>query len=376
MSEESKRSFGRNRKPGNPKPAGGRLPADRFAALRVVLSILLVLIVLFLCWCVAFWAAEAVYRRFGWQPGLLARQLIVSVAGFLLFGTGMSIVSRLVQRKQMDYFQILIDAFRRISSGDFHIRLNPPGRIGHPFNQLVRSINEMAENLKNMEEMRQEFISNVSHEIQSPLTSIGGFAKVLKNDAISREQALHYLDIIERESERLSKLSDNMLRLASLDSDRHPFRPEAFRLDKQIRLLILACEPQWTEKELELNADLEPVVIEADQDLLSQVWVNLLHNAIKFTPAGGSIDVGIRREGDAVEVTVSDTGIGITEEDKLHMFERFYKADKSRTAAAGGSGLGLTIASKIVGMHRGSIEASGKPGEGTVMRVKLPLKQA
>lgn len=137
-------------------------------------------------------------------------------------------------------------------------------------------------------------------------------------------------------------------------------------------MLVLACEPQWQGKDLDMSVEFEPVTIEADRDLLSQVWVNLLHNAIKFTPEGGTVQVFLEESGQEAVVRVRDSGIGISAEDLEHIFERFFKADKSRTRSGGGSGLGLSIIQKIVQMHGGSVSVQSAPGEGTEMTVRLP----
>ncbi|GGA42476.1 two-component sensor histidine kinase [Paenibacillus physcomitrellae] len=330
-----------------------------------------------LCWVGAFYVSRHGYDWIGWHPHPLAGQLITSGLGMVLWGMVISVISRIPRKKQNDYFQQTIAALRQISRGDFQVDLRNLG-LGfrnHPFNVLADIVNEMAANLKNTEEMRQEFISNVSHEIQSPLTSIAGFARVLKQEELNREQSLHYLDIIERESVRLSKLSDNMLRLASLDSKHITLQTERFRLDKQLQQHLLSCEPQWLEKKLEMDADLVPAEIEADQILLSQVWVNLLHNAIKFTPEGGTITVSLAVEDNHALVSVKDTGIGIAEEELVHIFERFYKVDRSRTRTEGGNGLGLSILQKIVELHKGEVSVQSRVGEGTKFTVRLPLKQ-
>jgi two-component system phosphate regulon sensor histidine kinase PhoR len=142
--------------------------------------------------------------------------------------------------------------------------------------------------------------SNVSHEIQSPLTSISGFSRALQNEGLSTEERNHYLVIIETESKRLSKLSDNLLKLTSLESKQHPFDPKAYRLDKQLRKVVLACEPQWVEKGIEMDIDLGEVEIVADEDMMNQVWVNLIHNGIKFTPIGGTIRIELQQQGNGL----------------------------------------------------------------------------
>jgi signal transduction histidine kinase len=227
-----------------------------------------------------------------------------------------------------------------------------------------------------MEEMRQEFISNVSHEIQSPLTSIAGFAQALHRDDLSSETRNHYLNIIETESKRLSRMSDNLLKLTSLESNQHPFEAKRYRLDRQIRHLILSCEPLWQSKNIEMEVEMPELTISADEDLMSQVWINLIHNSIKFTPEGGMIQVKLAHKNDRIHFEIVDTGKGISADSLPHLFERFYKEDKSRDREGGGSGLGLSIVKKIVDMHGGEVYASNHREWGAMFTVILPNKEA
>ncbi|MDR0906921.1 MAG: HAMP domain-containing histidine kinase [Oscillospiraceae bacterium] len=275
------------------------------------------------------------------------------------------------QHGKFALFDNINNAIDRIAHGDFNVRID--GGEHHPLSELTERLNKMARELGTVEQLRQDFVSNVSHEIQSPLTSITGFAALLRNGDLSPELRTHYLEIIESESRRLSKLSDNLLKLSSLDADAEPLKKAVFRLDKQLENAVLMSEPQWTAKKIELSLALEKVEISGDEELLTQVWVNLLHNAIKFTPEGGKIDISLTRDGGRVRVTVADSGIGIAEEDRIHLFERFYKADKSRDRALGGNGLGLSLVKKITELHGGNIELESEVGKGTAFRVFLPV---
>jgi len=299
-------------------------------------------------------------------------QLITDIIGIILFALTVYIISRSTRKKHLVLWEAIIDALRKIAKGDFNIQLNFK-KGDHQFLSLVENINHMAKQLQEMEEMRQEFISNVSHEIQSPLTSISGFARALQEESLTQAERVHYLEIIEGESNRLSKISDNLLKLTSLESQSHPFERKQYRLDKQIREIVLASEPQWIEKNLEMEVSLEESSIFADEDLLSQVWINLIHNSIKFTPPQGVIHIQLIKEQDCVSVRISDSGIGISLDDQIHIFERFYKADKSRTRTTGGSGLGLSIVKKIVELHQGEISVKSQVGKGTTFIVSLPI---
>ena len=263
-----------------------------------------------------------------------------------------------------------LEALRRISYGDFSVMLET--REHDPLSELAESVNKMARELGSMENLRRDFVSNVSHEIQSPLTSISGFAALLKSNELTLEQRMHYIDVIETEAKRLSKLSDNLLKLSSLESTVQPLMLTEFRLDKQIRNAALMLEPQWLNKQLDLSLHLEKISYTGDESLLTQVWVNLLHNAVKFTPEHGSIEVSLSQNANDPVFRIIDTGGGITDEDKLHVFERFYKADKARERSLGGNGLGLSLVKKIVELHGGTITVESLPGKGTTFIVILP----
>ncbi|MDF2926579.1 MAG: Two component system histidine kinase [Paenibacillaceae bacterium] len=350
--------------------------------LHIAANVLLVLVALFIGWTAAYYITGNIYSAITWEPHGLTALLINATLGFLIFGMVIAVVGPFLRPDEHRYFMEMIEALRRISGGDFHVNLDtgPSERTGrqwqHPYVQLVDSINDMAANLKIMEELRQEFISNVSHEIGSPLTSISGFARALRDENMDREQRRRYLTIIETECVRLSRLSDNLMKLAVLDSAQQPFHPARYRLDKQLISLILTCEPQWEAKGIDMDVDTVEAEIRADEDLMSQVWINLIHNAIKFTPQGGKITISLvlQESGKLAAVRIADTGPGVAEEDRTRIFERFYKADRSRNRSAGGSGLGLSIAHKIVEMHGGSIALSSRPGDGAEFTVLLPLE--
>ncbi|MNZ90390.1 Alkaline phosphatase synthesis sensor protein PhoR [compost metagenome] len=272
--------------------------------------------------------------------------------------------------------KLMTNAATRMAGGDFSVRL--PVRRGDELGELADTMNRMALSLSQLETMRQDFVSSVSHEIQSPLTSIGGFAEALRDKEVTEEERERYISIIKQESNRLSRLSENLLNLASLDSQQHPYHPETYRLDRQLRDIVLACEPHWMGKKQMVELLMEETVISADKDQLSQVWMNLLANSIKFTPEEGVISFSLtERDGIAV-VTISDTGIGIREEDRARLFERFYKGDASRERSRGGSGLGLSIAKRIVVIHNGTIELDPNSDQsaGASFVVRLPLQPA
>ncbi|AKG37887.1 membrane protein [Paenibacillus durus ATCC 35681] len=327
---------------------------------------------LIISWTASYFILRVLFQRFGAPSSVYVSQLLGMLLGFLILFCIGGLISLITYGKQNKFYSPILNAVRRISKGDFTAKVEDVERYGR-MGELVEGINEMASELSRMETMRQDFISNVSHEIQSPLTSIRGFARALRREDLSRETREHYLDIIEAESARLSGLSDSLLKLSVLESGSFPLEAKPYRLDKQLRNILLACEPQWMGKGIEVEAELAEVTVTGAEDLLSQVWNNLLHNSIKFTPPGGKVMITARLIGTEAEVVVSDTGAGISKEDLPRIFERFYKADKARSAGAGGSGLGLSLVKKIVDLHLGEVRAESRLGEGTEIIVTLPL---
>jgi len=337
---------------------------------RHIYGFFIFLIMITASFSAAYFIVSNIFGLFGFASSNYIQHLVTTVLGFFIFGGTGFTIARIIRSKQRNLFQEVIDALRRIASGDFNVQLETLKRED-PFTTLIDHINHMAKQLKEMEELRQEFISNVSHEIQSPLTSIVGFARALQYDELTNEERRHYLSIIETESRRLSKLSDNLLKLTSLESEHHPFERKSYRLDKQIRNIILACEPNWIEKELEMDVSLEKVNVVADEDLMSQVWMNLIHNSIKFTPRMGRICIQLEQADGKAIIKISDTGIGIPKKELVHIFERFYKVDKARERSKGGSGLGLSIVKKIIEMHEGTIFAESEEGQGTTFTITI-----
>lgn len=316
------------------------------------------------------WLATWIFSLTGRPPDLIV--YLASIAlGILLAGMTALVIGRLTGRLNDDpnlIWNDLGDAMERIARGDFSVRLTSPR--GGVLADVVASVNKMAAGLGSVEQQRQEFISNVSHEIQSPLTSISGFASLLRDGDLDDATRDHYLDVICAEAGRLSRLSDNLLRLSTLDSsddiDRQPVR-----IDEQLRSVVLMLEPQWTGKGLDVELATVPVEIDADADMLRQVWINLVTNAIRYTPVGGAVRVSVQASSGFCRVDVTDTGIGISDADLPRVFERFYRADKARSGD--GNGLGLALVKRVVDLHGGEVTVASEPGVGSTFTVTLPL---
>jgi signal transduction histidine kinase len=237
---------------------------------------------------------------------------------------------------------------------------------------MARSFNEMAQELSSIETLRSDFISNISHEFKTPIVSIKGFAKRLKKGTLSEEQRNEYIDIIISESDRLTRLSSNVLLLSRLENTEKVMEKALYPLDEQIRRAILLLEPQLQKKRLEVDAKIESVQIFAGEEVLSHLWINLLGNAIKFSPDGGTVGISLTQNGSEAVVTVSDTGAGMDEEMQRHIFDKFYQGDTSR--ATEGNGLGLSLVKRILELENGRISVDSEPGKGTRFIVSLPIR--
>ncbi|QFF98413.1 sensor histidine kinase [Psychrobacillus glaciei] len=254
-----------------------------------------------------------------------------------------------------------------VANGHFDIRIKEKGN--DEVTELARNFNIMAKELKANEYLHKEFVSSVSHEFKTPITSIHGFGKLLKDKQTSEELREEYLDIIIAESERLSKLSTNLLLLTELDHQVNILQKGSFSLDEQIRTVLLLLQEQWDHKNIELEVDLEEVSFIGNEELLQQVWINLMVNAIKFTANAGTISVKLKVRDDFILASISDNGIGIAESEQEIIFDRFYKADKSRSTS--GTGLGLSIVKNIVQLHKGRVWVESELGDGSTFYVQL-----
>ena len=267
----------------------------------------------------------------------------------------------------------LTRATQELAKGNYNITVNYEGN--DEMGKLNRSFNLMAAQLAKTEQTRQQFISDVSHEFQTPLTSIKGFATILKDENLTEEQRTKYADIILFESQRLSQLSKNMLQLTLLEGEDIELNIETYSLTQQLQRVISSLEESAKSKDIdiEVNFPKKEVIIAGDQNRLEQVWINLLNNAIKYTNEEGYISVNLKRTSKDVEVMISDTGIGIDEDGLRHIFERFYREDKAR--AVGGNGLGLSIVKSIVELHHGSVNVKSQKDVGSEFYVTLPCER-
>jgi signal transduction histidine kinase len=283
-----------------------------------------------------------------------------------------TIATTVVFRRPLRPLDGLIKGLEEIQKGNYDVRI--PEKGGHQFYNISKNFNTMAQELGSIETLRSDFISSFSHEFKTPIASIKGFAKLLKNPALTEEERREYLDIIITESERLSQLATNTLNIKKIESMEMIAEKSPYRLDEQIRQCVLILEPRWSEKKQNLSLELGEVVLNGNEELMHQVWINLIDNAVKFTPENGDIVIALKVVDNSGIFTISDNGIGMTAETQKHVFEKFYQGDKSR--AIEGSGVGLSIVKKIVEISEGNIKVKSVSGEGTTFIVVLPLCNA
>lgn len=266
----------------------------------------------------------------------------------------------------------IMEALDQVMQGDFSVRIAPvkefAGETG--FNEIITAINKMTAELQGTETLRTDFIANVSHELKTPLAVMGNYATMLQRPGITEEENNEYAKAISEAARRLAALITNILKLNKLENQQIFPQPTEFDLGEQLCQCLLQFEDAWDAKNLEIETDIEDDVhIKSDPELLSLVWNNLISNAVKFTPEGGTIGVSLKTDGNLVTVSVSDTGCGINPETGKHIFEKFYQGDTSH--ATQGNGLGLALVKRVVDILQGEISVQSTPGKGSTFSVRI-----
>lgn len=295
---------------------------------------------------------------------LIINIMIASV----LLGSVLTAITSRIPLKPVNSF---INAMNRLASGDYKARLH----FGKYFEkhptaiELMESFNHMAEELEKTEMLRSDFINNFSHEFKTPIVSIAGFAKLLKQGNLTEEQRMEYINIIEEESLRLADMATNVLKLTKLENQTILTGVSEFNLSEQIRNCVLLLENKWTKKNITPELSFDEYTVYANEEMLKEVWINLLDNAIKFSDEGGTVKVDITEMESRILVSVTDIGTEIPQEARENIFRKFYQADESHSVA--GNGIGLAIVKKILDLHGGDITVSSRNRK-TVFTVSLP----
>ena len=275
-----------------------------------------------------------------------------------------SILTKILMRQLTDPLQKVTDAAQRFGGGDLSVRVEGVEGEGEAAD-LARTFNRMADNIQMNDNSRGQFMGNIAHELRTPMTTIKGFVDGILDGTIPPEMQNHYLQLVSEETGRLARLIQNMLDLSKLESGEYQVNARMFNIWETLTGVALAAEQRINDGMIELEGLTmdEKVLVYADPDLIHQVAYNLLDNAIKFTPAGGTIRFRVEKLGPEAEISIWNSGQGISPEALPYVFERFYKEDRSRGLHARGSGLGLNICKVLVNLSGGQIRVESQQGE-------------
>ncbi len=266
--------------------------------------------------------------------------------------------------------QMICKAAQKVAHGDFSVRLDvyKEKKSKTEIDILKEDFNTMVSELASIEKLKDGFVADVSHEIKTPLSVIQGYADLLKTPGLSENERNEYIHLISEAINNLTTLVSNILKLNKIESQEIVLK-EKFSLDEQMRYCILALEEKINDKNIELEVNFDEVVINSDRALLELVWNNLFSNAVKFTPENGKITLVLKNQGNVVIATVRDTGCGMGNETKKHIFDKFYQGDTSHSQE--GNGLGLALVDRVIKLLDGEILVTSDPGEGSEFKVVL-----
>lgn len=327
-----------------------------FSSAALVGSLLSTALAMFIVWLLN--------RRFGVWLGMpyTIRVLLISILSGAAIAVGLSKIFVSPMMK-------LGDAMRKVAGGDFTVRLDFTSKI-RDVREVYGSFNTMVKELGNTETLQTDFVSNVSHEFKTPINAIEGYASLLQDSQLTDEQKNAYIDKIIFNTRRLSDLVGSILLLSKVNNQTISLKASTFRLDEQVRQSILALESKWEKKEIEFDIDLDEIEYTGYENLLSHVWLNLIDNAVKFSPQNGQIRIRLKQLDGSVTFSIWDNGLPIPEADIDRIFNKFYQGDNSH--ASEGNGLGLALVRKIVAAAHGTINVTSSEDAGTEFVVALP----
>ncbi len=292
--------------------------------------------------------------------------VIIAFIVCILLGT---VITAFISKSILKPIRDINNATSEVARGNFNVRVPVPS--DPEYGNLTRNFNKMTEELSGIETLRGDFISNVSHEFKTPLASIQGFARLLQDDNISDADRREYTSVIIDETSRLSKLTTNILNLSKLENQTTIPKKRRFSLDEQIRKIVLMLEPEWSKKNIDPDIALDDIYYFGNEELMGQIWQNLINNAIKFTPQNGKIKIQLYQTENNITARISDNGIGIPHEAKEKIFEKFYQGDHSRKTE--GNGLGLALVKRIVDLCNGKVYVENLYEGGVCFVVELPF---
>ena len=297
---------------------------------------------------------------------------IDDIGWLLIFNTLIAgLITSFINAKLLEPITRLSKAMKKVSQGDFEQHLETNSRIAE-VGESYQSFNVMTKELRATEVLQMDFVSNVSHEFKTPINAIEGYTMLLQGEELSPDQE-EYVEKILFNTQRLSGLVGNILLLSKLENQNIPMKKTEYRLDEQIRQAFLSLETKWTEKEIGFQVELEEVKYTANEGLFMHIWINLLDNAIKFSPSKGTITMFLKQEQDSVKFILEDEGPGIEDDVKSRIFDKFYQVDGSHKAE--GNGLGLALVKRIVDSAGGTIKAENREYGGCRFVIELPKQK-
>ncbi len=294
---------------------------------------------------------------------------IVVVHGLTCIIVG-TLLAKIFSKRILQTIVDITNATKEITSGNYGIQINEKSQVIE-LQEMAQNFNHMAKELASTEILRNDFVENVSHEFKTPLATIEGYATLMQQPNLSEEKRIEYSSKIIDNTKRLSSLSGNILLLSRLENQEFDIKKETYDLSEQVREVILSLEHGWTNKDLELDIDLDEIILSGNKELLYQVCQNLLNNAIKFSSSNGVISIRLKIEHEVAVLTITDCGIGMNQDVCTRVFEKFYQGDTSRSTK--GNGLGLPLCKRIIDLHSGNIIVSSEEGKGSEFSVYLPL---
>ena len=265
--------------------------------------------------------------------------------------------------------EIVNDSLKKVAKGDFSVEISPEVNEKHieELEELIDNFNRTVHELNGMDYMRKDFMSNVSHEIKTPIASIMGFTEMLQDENLNDEERMQYLKLLNDEANRLSRLCSNMLKISRFDNQAIIAKDDSINVAEQIRKILIMMVEKWEEKEINLDIDVADFEIMTNKDLLLEVWINLFDNAFKYSDSGTTIHVKSEKVEDSFAIIIQDEGIGIPKEKITHIFDKFYQCDESHKKV--GNGLGLAIVKRIIELLDYSISCESVEGCGTKFTV-------
>lgn len=302
-------------------------------------------------------------------------QSIVPIGYWTMVAIGLTVFTRKKIKETYEEPMLnLADAAMKVSHGDFSVyvpTIHTSDQLDY-LDRMILDFNKMIEELGSIETLKTDFVSNVSHEMKTPIAVIKNYAELLKKKELTEKERVEYAESIEQAARRLSNLISNILKLNKLENQSIVMEMSTYDVCRQLTECILFFEEAWDEKKIELEVELEETAkVYGDENLMELVWNNLLSNAIKFTEPGGRISVTQRTDKNTIKVSIADTGCGMSRACVRHIFDKFYQGDTSHSKE--GNGLGLTLVKRVVELMDGDIQVISEEGKGSTFTVLLPI---